>query len=180
MKKENGIYLLAFLCGVVIVNLLGIDTWANSSILNRYSLASLSFQEIAYEEYFVQVLLLRLRTIAVLWILSRVVPKKIVVIGFAGVISIMLGGILAMSILANGIWGIFFFLSALLPHGIFYVLAYTLWSNAVRSNSYNNYTTTMINKEKILVTVLVFMLTIIGSICEAYICPILMKNVIKF
>lgn len=168
MKKENWIYLLAFLCGVIIINLLGRDVWVNSSLLNRYNLMALSFREIEHEEYLVQILLLRFRTVAGLWVIAQVVPKKVVVVGFAGGISLMLGSIMTMFIIINGMWGILFFLSALLPQGIFYGMAYRLWSNITR------------NDEKVAITALILMLTVVGCTCEAYISPVLIENVIKF
>ena len=180
MKKENWIYLLAFLCGVVLGNVLGTEDGVNGGLLNRYSLATLSFQMIEHEEYLIQVLVLRFRTVAGLWILSRIIPAKMVVVGFAGVISMMLGMIMAFSILTNGIWGSFFFLCALLPHGIFYGMAYFLWENASGGSSYGNYGGAGGRREKILATALILMVTAIGCICEAYISPIVMENVIKF
>ena len=69
MKRENGICLLAFLIGVIVTNLLGADELTNSGLLNKYNLATLSFRGIVYEEYFLHVLLLRLQTVAALWLL---------------------------------------------------------------------------------------------------------------
>lgn len=175
LKKENWIYIFAFLCGVVIVNLLGSTTWENNSLLNRYSLVTLSFRELVYQEYFIQIILLRFRTVIGLWILTRMFPKKMVTTGFAILVSVMLGGVASMSILANGVWGICFFFSALLPHGIFYGLAYKFWCNMQNNDRFEGN-----RKGHYFVAVLIFMLMTIGCICEAYICPVLIENVLKY
>lgn len=175
MKRENVIYLLAFLCGVVVVNVLGNRAWTDYSSLNRYSLASLSFQGIVYEEYFFQVLCLRLRTVVGLWVCAKLVPKKVVVVGFALVMCGILGGVTAMAILANGLWGILFCLCALMPHIICYGAAYILWGNTKVSFSGEGKRTT-----DYLATILIVMLIGIGCVLEAYISPILIENLIKY
>lgn len=175
MKKENGIYLVAFIAGVIIVNLVGNATWANSSILNRYSLANLSFQGIVYEEYLLQILFLRFRTVIVLWMLSKLFTKRVISVGYAIVMCVMLGGIIAMAILANGVWGVLFFISALMPHILFYGVAFAIWSNTqVR------YSMEGTKSVSYIFGILILVLTVVGCICEAYISPVFMENVIKF
>lgn len=175
MKRENGIYLLAFLGGIVIVNLPGNVAWTNNSILNRYSLASLSFQGIVYEEYFFEILFLRFQTVLSLWICSKFISKNIVMTGFALIICGVLGGIMAIAILANGLWGILFCLCALLPHTICYFTAYTLWGKAM-----TGYVGESKRKMDYLTTALIIMLIGIGCILEAYISPVLIENLIKY
>lgn len=175
VKWKNGIYLLAFLGGIVIVNLPGNEAWTNNSILNRYTLASLSFREIVYEEYFFEVLYLRFQTVLSLWICSKFVPKRIVKVGFAIIICGFWGGITAIAILANGLWGILFCLCALFPHTICYVLAYTLWGRETIG-----YVNTEKRKEDFVATILMIVLIGIGCFLEAYISPVLIDTVIKY
>ena len=156
--------------------MLGTSTLVNNSTLNRYSLASLSFQGIIYEEYFLRVLLLRLRTVCGLWVASKLVPKKMVVVVFACVMCCILGGITAMAILANGLWGILFCVCAFFPHGVCYGIAYAMWSNM----SVTTYSGERSKKEIYLASVLIIMLIGIGSILEAYISPVLIRNLIKY
>ena len=54
MKSENLIYLLAFLFGVTTVSIFRVEAGGDSSTLNRYTLAGLSFHGIIYEEFFLQ------------------------------------------------------------------------------------------------------------------------------
>lgn len=175
MRRENGIYLLAFLCGVVAVNIFGNTTWVNNSTLNRYTLVTLSFRGIVYEEYFFHVLLLRLRTVLGLWLIAKIIPKKMVVICFATVICGALGGVITIAILSNGLWGILFCLCAFFPHIICYGLAYVLWGNMR-----GTYAGEKNKKSEYVATVLIGMLIVIGCILEAYISPILMENLIKY
>ena len=175
MKRENGIYLLAFLCGIVIVNLPGNVSWTNHSILNRYSLASLSFQGIVYEEYFFEILFLRFQTVAVLWMCSKLISKNIVRIGFALIICGILGGIMSIAILANGLWGILFCICALLPHAICYFVAYLLWGNSTVG-----YVGESKRRMDYFTTALIMILIGIGCILEAYISPVLIENLIKY
>lgn len=175
MKWKNGICLLAFLCGIIIVNLPGNEAWANNSILNRYSLATLSFQGIDYEEYFYEVLFLRFQTVVSLWICSKFVSKRIVKVGFAIIMCAFWGGIITIAILANGLWGILFCLCAIFPHSVCYVLAYTLWGR--ETIGYVN-----IEKRKVdfAATILIIVLIGIGCLLEAYISPVLIENLIKY
>lgn len=175
MKRENGIFLLAFLCGILIVNLLGDAAWTNNSILNRYSLASFSFQGIVYEEYFLEILLLRFQTVVALWMCSKLISKNIVRVGYALIICVILGGIIAIAILANGLWGILFCICALLPHAICYFAAYMLWGKAM-----TGYVGESKRRIDYFTTAIIIMLIGIGCILEAYISPVLIENLIKY
>lgn len=175
MKRENVICFLAFLCGVVVVNLFGNMAWVNNSTLNRYTLVTLSFRGIVFEEYFFHVLFLRLRTVFGLWFISKIISKKMVVVCFATVICGILGCVTAIAILSNGLWGILFCLCAFFPHAICYGLAYVLWGNLQGS-----YVGERNKRSEYIAVLLIGMLIIIGCILEAYISPILMENLIKY
>ena len=175
MKRENWIYLLSFLFGIVMINLLASTTWINSSNLNRYSLASLSFRGIVYEEYFFHVFFLRMRTAFVLWVLTKLLPKKMVSAGFGVLSCCMLGGVLAFMILVNGLWGILFCICAFFPHAICYGAAYMLWRNSTEKYLIEN-----LRREKYFVAALILVLIGIGCVCETYITPILLENIIKY
>ena len=175
MKWENRIYLLAFLSGVICINMFGTTTLANNSMLSRYNLAALSFQQIVFEEYFFNVLFLRLRTVFVLWIASGFFPKKAVVFAFACIMCSLMGGIIALSIMANGLWGIWFCLCAFFPHGICYGVVYVMWKNLCLW-----YGESRERKEKTFMVAIMMVLMGIGSMLEAYVCPVLLQNIIKY
>ncbi len=147
------------------MNVLGNTSLANVSVLNKYNLQSMQLRDIAYDEYFVQILALRCKTLLGVWCVSKIISNKFVIYIFSGLICMMLGGILTMAILTNGVWGILFFISSFLPHGIFYLLVYLIWRN--HDDSF---------KGK---TFLIIVLTLIGCLCEAYVSPFILGYVIK-
>ena len=175
MKREYVICILAFLCGVIIVNFSENVTWINNSALNRYSLALLSFEEIRYEEYFLQILFLRFRTVGSIWIVSRLIPKNIVAIGVSVIIGIILGGVAAMAILANGVWGLLFYCCAIMPHILCYGSAWSLWSKEKKEHFISGK-----RVEQYLFTVLILVLMGMGCVLEAYVSPVLVKSIIKY
>lgn len=175
MKREYVICSLAFLCGVIIVNFLGDITWINNSILNRYSLASLSFDKIQYEEYFLEIVFLRFRTVVSIWMVSKLIPKKLVTVGVAVIICVILGGVAAISILVNGVWGLLFCLCVVMPHILCYGSAWILWSRGGERTIVSGKCI-----EQYIVTVLILMLIAIGCVLEAYVSPILVKSVIGY
>ena len=168
-------YLFAFLGGVIVVNIFGSHLWESQNVLNRYSLASLSFRGIVYEDYFFQVLFLRLKTVLVIWLGTKFLPKSIVANSFAGIVCAILGSVLAMSILENGVWGVWFFISALVPHIIFYIMAFVLYRNG-QEIYYTNINRSETNMKKMLILVLI----VIGCICESFISPVVIENIIKY
>lgn len=175
MKWENRIYLLAFLSGVICVNIFGTTTLANNSMLSRYNLATLSFRQVVYDEYFFNVLFLRFRTVFGLWIASKFFPKKAIVLIFACIMCSLIGGITALSIMANGLWGIWFCLCAFFPHGICYGVVYAMWKKLCLW-----YDEGRDRKEKTFVVAIMMVLIGIGSMLEAYISPVLLQNIIKY
>ena len=173
VKWKNKSYLLAFLCGVIIINMLGANV--SSGILNRYSLAAMSFNGIVYEEYFFYVLLLRFRTVLGLWIACRILPRKWVMLGFAYMICVVMGGIAAMSIMENGLWGVLFCAGAFFPHGICYGVAYGIWSSMDTGERWGE------SKKDGYLRLAVMMLFVgIGSMLESYVSPVLLQNIIKY
>ena len=175
MKWEKWIYLSAFLCGVVVTNIIGEYTKGVGDSLNRYHIAFFSFQGIVYEEYFLKIFFLRLSTVIALGIGSKLLPKKIVIYGFSIVMSVMLGCVATMMILANGIWGIWFWGCALVPHILFYIAAFSLWKKQSME-----YIIGSSGKTGGLNIIVILVLIVCGCICEAYISPVIIENVIKY
>lgn len=175
MKWEKWLYLFAFLCGVICVNICGNQLWMNQNLMNRYHLASLSFREIVYEDYFLYIFFLRFKIVAGVWIGTKLFPKRIIVNGFAVCVSTILGSVLAMVILENGVWGVWFFVSALIPQIFFYMMAFLLWRNG-QEVPYVSINTGESNIKKIFLILLI----LLGCICEAFISPVIIQNVIKY
>ena len=173
VKWKNKIYLLAFISGIVAMNIFG--TEVSNGMLNRYSLAAMTFGQIVYEEYFLYILFLRLQTVLSLWIFSKFVPSKWVMLLFACIICSLMGGIMALCMIENGLWGMIFYGVAFLPHGICYGMAYVLWNNMYCVNMQ------MKNTREQYVRMAVMVLLIgVGCVVEAYVVPVLVKNIVKY
>ena len=175
MKWEKWIYLFSFMCGVVFVNI-GLDQLGiRRDGINRYHLATLSFREIVYEEYFLHIFFLRFKTVAGVWIGTKFFPKRIFLNVFAVCTCVALGSVLAMAILENGVWGAWFYISALIPQILFYIMAFMLWRNG-RDVSYVGTNKGEVNLKKIFFILLI----LLGCVCEAFISPVIVQNVIKY
>jgi len=174
MKWEKRISLLAFVSGVIVMNLLGDVVYTNQSILSRYNLVRFTFEEINFQEYLLEILLLRFRTVAGLWILSKLLPKKIVAVGFMIMIGFMFGSLIAIFIIVNGIWGILLFLGVIFPHILCYAGAFWVWCREHKESVGGRRLS-----EDYLLLLLVAILMVIGCWLEAYLSPVLVENIIK-
>ena len=175
MKHKYWIYVFSFLAGVILINFTGDVIEKSNNILNRYNLKRMTFDEIIFEKYLVEILFLRLRTVIVLWILAHIIPEKWISMLFAIFVSGALGGIMAVCILVNGLWGILFFVSILFPHGFCYGIAYVIWSDYKVEHS-----TIQNRSESYIVNLLIIILVFIGCLMETYISPVLINNIIKY
>lgn len=174
MKKEKSIYLTAFLFGVVGTNILASKEWINTACLHRHQLLQLSYSEIHYESYLVELLLLRFKTIMILGLLGKVISARWVHHLFGGIISVMFGIVLTCSILANGVWGVLLFLAILFPQWILYVGAYMFWGD-FNERKFTGWE----NKRKPIRVVLLVLFVVSGCMTEAYINPVVLKMIIR-
>ena len=174
MKKENSIYLTAFLFGVIGTNILASNEWIHTACLHRHQLLQLSYSEIYYESYLIDLLFLRLKTMMILWLWGKVIPTRWVQHLFGGMLCIIFGSVLTCAVLANGVWGVLLFVGLLFPQWILYVAAYLLW------RSFNEWN--LIGKErkkKAISVVLLILFVVSGCMAEAYINPVVFRFVIK-
>lgn len=174
MKRGNAIYLSAFLCGVIITNVLESKGWTDAAYFYRYNLMQLTFDEIKNNSYLIQLLFFRFRTIGMLWLLGKVLPVKLLRILLGSIVCIFFGMIFTLAILANGMWGIMLMLALLFPQWIFYMGAFGIWGSfEIR------YAGEVQRKKELENGILIVILMIIGCVCEAYICPSLLNFVIN-
>ena len=167
MKRNGWICLFAFLLGCIIINLWENGTGDCLTHLNRYQLHMLYTQGVSEDTYFLHVFFLRMKTILILFVATRIFQKRIVAISFGCLISMMTGMLLCLMLMSNGIWGILLFLGAMLPHGVFYLLAYLYWIRQER-------------KEYRVKTVFIVLLVLLGIACESYVCPFVLESFIKY
>ena len=174
LKKVKIIYLTAFLFGVIGTNILESKAWIHVACLNRYQLLQLSYSEIRYESYFIELFMLRLQTVVLLWLLEKVISPKWVRYLFGGILCVMLGSVLTCSILANGVWGLLLFCGILFPQWIFYLGAYMWWGGFCSVNS-----TRYDKNKKFMQGMILILFVILGCVTEAYINPAVFKTMIK-
>lgn len=174
MKREYVIYSIVFFVGCISVNLL--ERWTGERFyeLNRYQLSIIQIENISYERFFLQVLVTRFKTVFLLWVLSKVIPKKAIALGFACLLSGMLGATLTMIVISNGLWGILYCGCVLFPQGILYILALRLWESRTSRELYSR-----TRKEEWLGTLIMISMVFIGCIYEAFICPKITEILVK-
>lgn len=165
-------YLAGFLVGILYANLISKDHTAVTGIFNEYFLNEYLRTKIVPEDYLWYLVRIRLIPFACMCVLGLTRFKRGVVIavliwtGFLGGIVIVTG------FLRMGVFGLVLCFAGLLPHFIFYILAYAvvLWY-------FYTSKTSRWNTSKTVFTVVVFCM---GMIMEGYVNPILMKMVIRF
>lgn len=173
MKREYWIFMLSFLSGVLLANMFRMQAAAESSLLNRYSLRTVSLSGIDENGYFVTILLMRLRTVIVLWMLSRILSRKIVVRMLTVLIFMIIGVIVTILVIENGVWGILFLLSSMFPHGLIYGIALYLW-NGVESQPLS------IRRSNHYIQLgVIWLLCLFGVFGEAFISPLCVMFAIK-
>ena len=178
MKREKWGYLIAFLCGVVLGNVLGNNGYIDFDIMNRNNMRLLYLDEINADSFFVQVLFLRIQVVILLWGLSEVISKRMVRIGFGCIICLSIGMIFATAMIANGLWGVWFLLCAWIPHGGLYTASFLLWSK-MQEVKYAAYQYESRGMEYLLLYVIIIFFVVGGCACEAYLSPYILENVIN-
>ena len=175
LRKEKIIYLTAFLFGVIVTNILESKSWINVDYLHRHQLLQLSYSEIRYERYLIELLFQRLRMVGLLWLLGKVIPSGWIRLGVGGIFCMTLGSILTSTILANGVWGLLLFFGMLFPQWIFYTGAFVWWGSFQNLNYRGKYV-----KKNVLLVLLLILFVVFGCIVEAYVNPFVVYQIIKF
>ena len=174
LKKEKIIYLTAFLAGVVGTNILESKSWIQVGYLHRYQLLQLSYSELQYERYLIELLAQRLKLLILLWLLGKVIPSRQICCVFGIFFFLCLGSILTCMLLANGLFGLLLFIGMLFPQWIFYICAF-MWWKVLTEHSYIKND----KKKKSFSALLLVLLVIVGCMTEAYINPYIFLKIIK-
>ena len=175
LKKEKMIYLTAFLFGVIGTNILESKSWVNVAYLHRHQLLQLSYSEIQYESYLIELLFQRLRMVVLLWLFGKVMMPRLVRYVFGGILCMIFGSVLTGTILVNGVWGLLLFFGMLFPQWIFYAGAYIWWGNFCDLRYIGND-----GKKKWFPRLILIVLVVFGCMAEAYINPFLFCKIIKY
>lgn len=171
-KKQFLIFfMVGFVAGVFYANIAIKNYLAASGILSDYFLNQYINTEIVVEDYIMYILRVRLVPLAILGVLGCTKFRKIAVIGTLVWTGFSSGLILVEAVIKLGVKGIVLCLVAVVPHFIFYILAYIviLWH-------LYSYPARKWDMSK---TVFVVLTIIIGMVMEGYVNPILMKMFIK-
>lgn len=195
MKIEKYGYIITFLGGILLGNILDKNGMIHCDMINRDNLRLLQFSEMTEEAFLVQIIFMRFQVVLMLWVICKMIPMQWVAVGFASIVCLMMGLVISTSILANGIWGSWFVFCALMPHGGLYFAAFELWQRTCKKykgfgkkrtdDYYRNAKVTYYwsgNDRRAYVCrmALICLLMVTGCLAEAYIGPAILKNVIKY
>jgi len=179
-------FLLGFAAGIIMINVLG-EGYANQTgIISDYYIRQYKYMEIDPNALFFYICQNRLKWIFLVWIIGFTVLNLPCVFGCMTWFGFSAGILISLSVLKLGIYGILFFVTAMLPQSIIYIPGWIFFLQYVYKKNHNKY---RIGKERfwknwdwnyMLVlagTVSVFLL---GILTESYTNPWIMKQILKF
>lgn len=169
------IYCTAFLIGVVSTNILESKELLTAAMFSRHQLLQLAYVEVNYESYFIRLLGLRLKNVSILWLLGKVLPVRWIR-GVCGVTScIILGSIMTLAILANGVWGLLLFIAMIFPQWLLFIGAFFFWGSEWEPHIMESD-----GKKKLIRVFLILLFVISGCVTEAYVNPFVLRMVLKY
>lgn len=170
-KQLFVLYMTGFLAGILYANIVSKQYVSVTGIFNEYFLNQYAQTEVVAEEYIWYIIQVRLLPFAVLAILGCTRFKKPAVLLCLLWTGFSTGMLAVASVMHLGLKGILLCVAGMLPHFIFYILAYTvlLWY-------FYNYPNTRWNPSKTLFVAVTFA---IGIILESYINPVVLKAFIN-
>lgn len=170
-KQLLVLYMLGFLAGILYANIVSKQYVTVTGIFNEYFLNQYAQTEVVVEEYIWYIIQVRALPLILICLLGCTKLKKPTVLLCLLWTGFSTGMLAVSSVMHLGLKGILLCVVGMMPHFIFYILAYTvlLWF-------FYNYPNTKWNSGKTLFVILTFM---IGMILESYVNPILMKVFIK-
>ncbi len=165
MKSQNQLLIIylavGFFLGILYENIILKLKWIDEEILLQSEI------QIVSETYLLKIICLRIAPIVGLYILCNTVWRKLfIVLGLLWV-GFLIGVMAVMSVMRFGIRGVIFCLISLLPHMLFYFLAY-----GVMISYFYRYPERQWNSSKTLFVVLTFF---IGLTLEVYLTPVLLR-----
>ena len=184
MKKSSWILFLSFIAGVMAANILGKDWFFAYGGLDSHVLSEISRQRISNDKYFWYVFGRRIQVVIMLFLLSKAVNVKRVIYGCMCLLPFSFGWFFTVAVLENGIKGIAVGIIAVLPHGIFYLLAFLLWQKMKREQAERGARRRIYREKKedavlIGMYAAIFVLLITGIVLESYVNPVCLKSAIN-
>lgn len=166
-----GLYMAGFFIGILYANFIGVNYITSTGIFHEYFLSQYINQEILTEKYFFYLVKQRVGPVLLLAFAGMTKFRKIAAVfcllwtGFAG------GTLAVAAVVRMGFAGMLFYFAAILPHSIFYALAYVIlicYLSEMPANKWNLWKTAF-----------VILSIIAGILTEAYINPYIVKWAIK-
>jgi len=176
MNKSKGQLLILFLAvgffvGIIYENVIAKSSVVLSDLFLRSNLELYLRTNIVSEKYLWYVVKARFLLLAMICIFSCFRWKKIFVILCLTVCGFFTGILFVAAVMQLGIKGILLCIAGMLPHGIFYVMAYSMlfvyWFR---------YPESYWNRTKLLFVIIMFL---VGVLLEAYVNPMLLKLIIQ-
>lgn len=166
VKKSSLIGILSFLIGIVLVNLIGEDYLSTHGIIPFWSELSTGFSNVSYDRYFCYILLQRLKVIIVIALLTNIISRELIAKTAPCFLFFLIGIFMTMSIMDRGIYGVVIVLAAMFPQWLCYSAAFLFYAKCRERE-----------KRKLQVAV-IFVFLFAGCVSEAYVSPLLLKNII--
>ncbi len=176
MKWNRYLVAAAFLLGIVIANLCGEELLTTYGIINTYFLKQYAYADLDHERLFYQILWVRLREMAALLILGKIVPPKALLFFSESFLGISFGFFMVAAIANLGISGIAVVLGGIFPQWLCYLASGGLYFRArMGSGRYGRDNASAI-VAGYAVSLLLFL---IGILSEAYVNPALWQPLLK-
>ena len=166
-------FLLCFLVGIVLANLLGAESFQKNGTLTRYYLKQFQYADVRSQELLWHVSCNRLLIFFVLLVLGTIPKGKLVHVLFVAWSGFAYGYFCVLSISAFGIKGLLLCFLALFPQFLAYVPAYLgLVEVSVHRREHGGW------KGFAAITVLLLLL-LVGILLESYINPSILQKMLK-
>lgn len=164
-------YMLGFLAGILYTNIVSADYVATMGIFNEYFLNQYVQTEVVVPELFWYILKVRVMPVLMMVMAGCLKIRKAVVVIFLAWTGFLSGILITSAVMKMGIRGVIFCMIALMPHFLFYIVAYLIlmWYLFF-------YPAFRWNMPKTMALILLFGM---GIALECYVNPILMKMFIK-
>lgn len=125
MRKEYLVYIVLFLGGIWVAQLIGKDYFVTYGYLNTNHLDGFIREETDYVDLFWHILWTRGKQFLAIWILQLTFLKRVLPVLIKLLLTFLTGFLLMVCCMTVGATGLLLVLAAIFPHGICYLLA--LW-----------------------------------------------------
>lgn len=133
MKKSTCLFFLAFLCGVICANVLGIASGRELGAMNEYFMNRYMYADIQGRELFLYLFYERVPEFFMLLVLSVGIYGTLVIDGYVSCLCFSVGFLSVISIMNYGMKGVLLMAGFFLPQWLLYVMVLAVWYYGLRS-----------------------------------------------